>query len=465
MKNGVRKFSSIASPLVRLWLTVGLLSLLVVAGILSRPLEFRQQGVFESTPPSPYFHYLPRGTERGTVLVIHGLDASKQTMTLLCLGLSDAGFNVYSMDLPGHGDSKAGFNGVLAIRAVDSVLHQLGPETMVIGHSLGGTLLLDIANDRTFSKMVLLSPAPTAIERIHSDHVLVLTGQFDLPPILQFVPQLASPEVELRTIPGASHSGYLFRPGPIREIVSWLGGDPTALRTANRLLWLFIKIICAVLLPCLWLRGNPIPSEFVHIPARLLTYIASSLAALWISSIVVFEGLHLFSTDYLVSFVLLVGMIQFPAYFRKIDIRFSKIIVSLLAAACVIAVVGYVGAPLGHLTLSSGRWWRFIAIAFSLLPLSLADEVLLRPIRPWWKAAGASALTRVLIAAFVLTGVLTTNRSDAFVGLIIHFIVLFWIALWFVGELVRRNIQNPAATGIFMAVVQAWVFAAVFVLV
>jgi hypothetical protein len=91
--------------------------------------------------------------------------------------------------------------------------------------------------------------------------------------------------------------------------------------------------------------------------------------------------------------------------------------------------------------------------------------VLLRPIRPWWKAAGASALTRVLIAAFVLTGVLTTNRSDAFVGLIIHFIVLFWIALWFAGELVRRNIQNPAATGIFMAVVQAWVFAAVFVLV
>jgi hypothetical protein len=51
------------------------------------------------------------------------------------------------------------------------------------------------------------------------------------------------------------------------------------------------------------------------------------------------------------------------------------------------------------------------------------------------------------------------------VGLLIHFVVLFWVALWLLGELVRRSIQNVVATGIFMAVVQAWVFAAVFVLV
>ena len=96
--------------------------------------------------------------------------------------------------------------------------------------------------------------------------------------------------------------------------------------------------------------------------------------------------------------------------------------------------------------------------------MSIADEVLLRPIRPWWKAAGVAALTRLLIAAFAITGVLTINRSDAFLVLIIHFVVLFWIGLWFAGEWLRRNTQDPLATAIFIAVVQAWVFAAVFVL-
>jgi hypothetical protein len=98
-----------------------------------------------------------------------------------------------------------------------------------------------------------------------------------------------------------------------------------------------------------------------------------------------------------------------------------------------------------------------------VLPLSLADEVLLRPLRPWWKAAGAVLISRVLIAAFVVTGVLTMNRNDAFLILIIHFIVLLWLALWFAGEFLRRKTQDALGTAMFIAVVQAWIFAALFV--
>jgi hypothetical protein len=58
---------------------------------------------------------------------------------------------------------------------------------------------------------------------------------------------------------------------------------------------------------------------------------------------------------------------------------------------------------------------------------------------------------------------MTINLSDAFLVLITHFIVLVWIMLWFVGELVRRRTQNPVATAVFTALVQAWVFAAIFV--
>jgi hypothetical protein len=58
---------------------------------------------------------------------------------------------------------------------------------------------------------------------------------------------------------------------------------------------------------------------------------------------------------------------------------------------------------------------------------------------------------------------MTWNRADAFLVLVTHFIVLLWIALWFVGELVRRRTQDPFATAVFTALVQAWIFAAIFV--
>jgi hypothetical protein len=152
-----------------------------------------------------------------------------------------------------------------------------------------------------------------------------------------------------------------------------------------------------------------------------------------------------------------------PLYFRKLPRRLSQIPVGLLAAACVIAITVFGGSELVHLTLSGGGWWRFAAITLAVLPLSFADEVLLRPLRPWWKAAGIAALTRILIAAYIVTGVLTMNTSDAFLVLILHFIVLIWMVLWFVGEFVRRRTQDPMATAVFTALVQAWVFAAVFV--
>jgi hypothetical protein len=206
------------------------------------------------------------------------------------------------------------------------------------------------------------------------------------------------------------------------------------------------------------------PSQW-HIPSRLISYIAGGLAALWLSKVVVITDFGLYATGYLVRFLLLLGVVLLPLYFRKLDFQLSKMLAGLLAAACVIAVVAYIGMPQLHLMLSYGRWWRFIAIGCAVLPLALADEIILRPIRPWWKAAGAAMLTRLVIAGFVITGVLTFNRSAAFLGLIIHFLVLLWMALWITGELMRRNVQNRFATALFVAVIQAWIYTAMFVMI
>lgn len=462
--------ASIASQIVRLWLTVLLVAILVVlVGLNSRISGLREYGVSATNPPSPYFHYAPKRSELQKVLVVHGLDANKELMNLLCFSLSDAGFNVYSMDLPGHGDSTVPFDADTARKAVLAFLDSLGPETVVVGHSMGATLLLDIANERSIPAMVLLSPAPTAIDEIHVHRVLVMTGQFDLPRIPPFVPQIEAfggiDDFQQKRISWAGHSTYVIRPEAVGTIVRWLGGDPDTTRTVIRSWIGNLELVILIAIPLLWLKAAPTMRSISPASPLLISYVAACAVASFVSAFfVVTRFLHLFASDYLIGFAFLTGIALLPASLRRARLEFSGTRVSGLAILYVLCAAAFIVSERVHLTLSDGRWWRFLAMIAVLAPLSYADEVLLRPIRPWWKAAGAAALTRIFIWGFVITAVLTTNRDDAFLALIAHFVVAFSIGLWISGEWIWRRTRNPLAAAAYSAVVQAWVLAAVFVL-
>src|SRR5438874_12162787 len=86
---------------------------IVTAVTYSRLPGTREAGVFGFEPGTPYFRY-SNGSTRGRVLIVHGLDANKNMMNMLSFALADAGFEVFSIDLPGHGSSNVAFNGVLA---------------------------------------------------------------------------------------------------------------------------------------------------------------------------------------------------------------------------------------------------------------------------------------------------------------------------------------------------------------
>jgi hypothetical protein len=115
------------------------------------------------------------------------------------------------------------------------------------------------------------------------------------------------------------------------------------------------------------------------------------------------------------------------------------------------------------MSLSAGRWWRFPIIAAAGLLLLSFDEIMIRRISPRWKAAAVAVTTRLLLWAFLLSGVLLLNRQDAFLVLLAHLIVSFWVFLWLATEIVYRHTRDPLASALFAALVQGWAFAAWFV--
>jgi hypothetical protein len=312
------------------------------------------------------------------------------------------------------------------------------------------------------------------IDRIQADRALIISGQFDPPRIKTFISSLgaANPNIALETVAWSGHGGYMFRPAVVRHVVDWLGGDASRLQTRSRLLLLLALFGCSfalavVVLPTHQkrLRENVEGLARAEIKSIVLWYVAAGMAAFALGSVgSVMAWIRLYATDYLMSFILVAGGVL---WMRRPSITFTRIGLfgTLLAAAWFVAVPGIVaGSHFAHLTLTDGRWWRFAAIAAASFPLLLADETYIRPLYPWWKAAGVAILTRMVFAGLIATGVLIFNRGAGLIILIIPLVFLFWILLWFAGAAVRRRTESPAAAALLTALIQGWVFAAIFIM-
>ena len=452
----------------RLWFKLAAAAVFILAWTQSLRLEPRREtGILPLDPATPYIHYLPAGRPRARVLVVHGLDASKETMQILSAALADGGFEVYSIDLPGHGDSPARFEAQLAERAIQNVLGTIGADSIVVGHSLGAGLLLDLAGERSFSTMVLLSPPPTPVAEVRADRVLLVSGEFDIPRIRAFAPILADTgsHVEWWQLTWAAHSSAIFNPVHVRRIVEWLGGNGEAVRTVARLIWIGVMFVAAIALGIGLMPGRRLEALPVSIPATMVRYVLACGAAVLVLRIVMpMRWLRLFATDYLVSFLLLIGLVLWIQRRESLHVSPTAMFKAIGAAAFAIVILGLLtGSHALHIALSNGRWWRFPFIAAAGFPLFAFDELAIRCIHPRWKSAAMALITRALLWAFLMLGVLLLNREDAFLVLIAHLMVFFWIALWFAAGIVHRHTQSPFAAALFAALVQGWAFAAWFV--
>jgi len=460
----------------RSWLPLLSTAVFVLAWTQSAALAPQQEsGVLPIDPPTPYIHYFGATSPVGRVLVVHGLNAAKETSQIISAALADGGFEVYAIDLPGHGDSNTAFHTAVAQKAIRNATIHLDPQA-VVAHSMGAGLLLDLAATEPFSTIVLLSPPPVAISEIHAERALIVTGEMDVPRIRSFAPiaaDIGESKAEVWLIPWAAHSAPIFSPIYVRRIVDWLGGDGSKTRTTARLFWVVIMFVASLSLGMSLLRGQPVQPGARPATTILALYVVACCVALFTLTLInPFRWLRLFATDYLLGFLLLAGLVLAGVVFGDLRARlrlgassaFGGLYIAFLSAAFVIAVPGMLAVShLLHLSLPAGHWWRFPVIAMFGLPLFLADELMVRKLPTRWKPHAVALLTRGLLVVFMLTGVLTLNRESAFLLMLLPLVALFWMALWVTAGFVHRRTQNAVAAAVFAALVQGWVFASLFV--
>lgn len=113
-----------------------------------------------------YRQYAPRGTARGSVVLVHGSSATSKSMHPMAQALEAAGYAVYALDIRGHGDSGTKGHidrlGQLEDDLVDFMAQAkpAQPSTLA-GFSSGGGFVLRIAagqQAQSFQSFLLLSP-------------------------------------------------------------------------------------------------------------------------------------------------------------------------------------------------------------------------------------------------------------------------------------------------------------------
>ncbi len=90
-------------------------------------------------------HFAAQNTSAKKILITHGWMSRSAYMIRLIYALHQHGYDVYALDFPAHGEAKGiQLPWLDAVSILQEVINKLGPFYAVVGHSFGGTMLLNM---------------------------------------------------------------------------------------------------------------------------------------------------------------------------------------------------------------------------------------------------------------------------------------------------------------------------------
>ena len=441
------------------------------------------------------------GGSQGSVLLFHGISANKKIMSYLARGFAEQGLRVYVPDLPGHGRTAGPFSPGRAEQCAEALLRALlargtvtADRTILAGHSMGGAIAERIGSRVSVASLVAVSPAPmraahgvTPEKLLFSDppilpsHSLVIVGSLELESVRQNAADLAASRndgtVKYLEIAGASHVSVLFNRVVVRALQEWsaqtLNLRPAAALPSHRPLIGALGGFAGILLiagPFLREASGRNKSEenitrvaVIGMPRLFLEFAAGAilivlLLRLWIP----LKAIRLFQGDYLVSFLLLFGLLAAVVHWSCLRPALASSPRHLLAAGFAGVVLLLLSTAWFDLTfyeawLTGARWVRFPFLLIVLLPYHIAEETLLGPAKRGtkWRRPALALTLRLITWVVLMGGILFLHSGEILIGLLSVYMGVFNLLQRSAMDMVRNETCSAAATALFGAILLA----------
>ena len=304
----------------------------------------------------------PVAENKDVAIIFHGLSANRKLMEPVARWAVATGLRAYLIDMPGHGDSAEPFSFERAEQCAAEFLTELTKRgvldprrTVLIGHSMGASIAIRLADRYHAAATIAISPAPltpqpgpwqhatpyTLPQRLPSN-LLVFIASLDPFPIRDSAKQWAAagPDhsdadftarraLRLTDLSLATHVSVLVDTRVALESADWLQRAlampryPSDLRTppfafALALLgvMLLFPAVATLLLPRASAgatAGVPFATWKVYATWAAASLLAAVVLKFWIP----LAALRLFSGDYLASFLLIVGLAAIAVYCKQ----------------------------------------------------------------------------------------------------------------------------------------------------
>jgi pimeloyl-ACP methyl ester carboxylesterase len=508
-------------------------SMLAVAGIVflilgsmwirSGELPERETVIDAGGCHTPATIYNPRITDEppGTVIVLHGLSANRRIMKYLSSEFAGHGLQVYSLDLPGHGDSTDSFSfakaAECATAAVESLIRsgQIDPKkTIVVGHSMGGAIAIAMADRIPLAGTIAISPAPMVLPQRMPSNLLVFSGEYE-PALLHRAAEAllrasggtrAQPDdfaekraFDLRKVAGATHTSLLLDRNIAHQSERWimqclfptippetlalnLDLAPYAVankgrhRLAGSILGLIGVLllfpICATLMALV--SSSPRDESLQDHPPYALSLVEVAVAALGgvllLTLGIPLKFLHIFSADYLLSLLLIVGTVLLVFNRKQIQENWpphvsNAILGAVFGLAVFLAVGAWLNWQLDDGWLNAPRWLRFLAVLPVTIIFCGAEEIVLGPVHSGRRRAlrfGIFLLLRLEIFLACALAYYQLRSGQVLIPLLAVFLAVFSMAQRLGADALRRRTGSVAAAILFSAILAAYFVAAVF---
>lgn len=464
---------------------------------------------------------LPGVSPVGSAIVLHGLSADRRVMMYLGSDLAGHGFRTYLLDLAGHGDNADPFSFPRAEQCVAVVTDSLSRtgaidprKTILLGHSMGGAIVVRMADHDPVAATIALSPAPMTLPQRMPSNLLVISGGFDLWPVKRQAHALADAAGGDRTTPSdfgeqrafqlvilpyATHTSVLMDRGVAHRSEFWamqalfpnIPADTLALnldlatyqtfaRGRRRLAGAILGLVGLALLFPLALtiasklagpaREDSCPAR----PSRLLAALegaAGALVAVLILSLgTPLRFLHLYAGDYLASLLLIDGLFLLALNWKTTRESWSLRARPIFAAALLgfgtfLALGAWVNWQLADLWMNAPRWLRFA----ELLPIAcifcFAEEVVLGPVEGGRRRALRYAISLALRLELWLACLLAyycLANGEVLILILAVTLAVFSVLQRLVTDEVRVRTGSATAAALFGAILAAWFIAAIF---